>query len=100
MSVCHRPLLVLMLHQRTDLLQVGLEQEFAQAVAGRQVEQFDELRDRDRHPAIAARPEGVREVVPAVEGPAVEPQSGLAVHQVLDVQHELAACFFDVVRSV
>ena len=36
--------------------------------------------------------------MPAIEGPAVEPQAGLAIDQVLDVQHELAARFFHVVR--
>ena len=54
--------------------------------------------NRDRHPAIAARPQRVGEVVAAVEGPAVEPQPGLAIDQVLDVQHELPARLLDVVR--
>ena len=90
---------ILVFHQRADLLQVGFEQEVAQAVAGRQIEQLDEFGNGDGHPAIAACPQRIGEMVPAVEGPAVEPQPGLAIDQVLDVQHELAARLFDVLRA-
>src|SRR3954462_955409 len=90
---------VLVFDERPDLRDVRLQQEFAQAIARRKVEQLDEFRNGDGYPAIATRPQRVGEVVAAVEGPAVEPQPGLAIDEVLDVQHELAARFFDVVRA-
>ena len=40
------------------------------------------------------------EIVAAVEGPAVIPEPGLAIEQVLDVDQELALGLLDIMRTV
>jgi len=90
-------------HVGISFVYVTHDQEEAMAMSDRiavmargKIEQLDEFRNGDGHPAIAARPQGVRKVVAALERPAVEPEAGLAIDQVLDVQQELAARFLDV----
>ena len=67
---------VLVLDQGVDLRDEGRRQELADAVRFRQPEELDEVWDRDRHPAVAAAPECLREMVAPVKRPSCKSGEG------------------------
>ena len=67
---------MLILDKRVDLCDERRRKKLAYAVGRRQVEHLDEIGDRDRHPAVAAAPPGLAEVVTPVKGPAYKSSSG------------------------
>ena len=94
------PAVVLIFRQRGNLRIQYLHQVAAHGAVFRQIHKLKEVRDRDGEPAVAARPAGTGKVMVAVVAPAVEPQPGLPVHQVLHVQQELIHRLFNVFRFV
>ena len=92
--------LVLTFCQCGDLRVQYLHQIATNGVVFRQIHQLEEIRDHDGQPAVAARPAGPGKVVIAVVIPAVEPQPGLPIHQILYVEQELIDRLLDVLRLV
>ena len=91
---------VLTCRQRGNLRIENLRQITAHGVVFRQIDQFEEVRDHNGEPAVATRPAGMGKVMVAVIVPAVEPQPGLPVHQVLHMQQELVHRLLNVFRFV
>ena len=65
-----------------------------------EIHQFQKIRDHHGEPAVAPRPTRPGKVMPPLIVPAVKPQPGLPVHQVLHMEQELVGCLLHILGAV